>query len=131
MKVRCLFNQVSQVAELERDFVKDSLHLDEVDLKVGRDYDVFGLAFREGVPWFYILEDDADITSLRLHFSSFFKVIDPIIYGEWQYCSDGHSEHGVAILPKIWASSPGIYESLIDESTEALTIFCQLHNIKP
>lgn len=121
MKIQCLFNKLESVEKNQLRHLNDFIHDDEVNLIVGKKYDVFGIAFREGYAWFYVLEDD-NPTSLRPHFSGFFKILDATLPIGWQYCDAGHSECGVAFLPGKWAETSSFYEKLINEDERVLVI---------
>jgi len=127
MIVECIFNKLKSIAKDQQAHLNDSIHDDEVDLKIGQRYDVYGVAFRAGSPWFYVLEDN-DLTSLRPHFAGFFKVLDGTLPTGWKYCESGHSERGVAFLPKQWAETSGFYEKLIDEDAGALAILARIQS---
>lgn len=128
MIVECISNRPDSVkSATQQAHLKENVHLDEVDLKRGRQYQVFGIAFRDGFPWFYVCEDADEIDSLRPHFSGFFKVVDPSVSSSWQYCEGGHSESSLAFLPADWARTPSLYEEFIDGSESARAVLAKIY----
>lgn len=126
MLVKCIANNVNSFDfSDESNHLKENIHLDEVDLILGKAYQVYGIAFRSGFPWFYVCEDD-DIESLRLHFSGFFEIVSAEIPSGWKYCGSGHSESGVAFLPAKWAENPSLYEYMIDGDAHAINVFGEI-----
>jgi hypothetical protein len=78
MKARCTGNSLAHLQDeaMKRNY-KENVHLDEVDLVIGRVYSIFGVAFRKGVPWFLVCrepEDEYPIPQL----GGFFELIDGV-----------------------------------------------------
>jgi len=126
MIVKCKMNRPELIADAKwRLHLKSNIHVDEVDIRLGHHYVVYGITFRDGFPWFYVCEGD-DPDYLRPHFSGFFDVIDPSIPERWLYCEPGHFEHGVALLPEEWATTPRFYERLVDGNGDAMRLFSKI-----
>ena len=126
MIVQCKINRPDLIADAKwRSHLKSNIHLDEIDIRPSHHYMVYGIVFRDGFPWFYICEND-DPDYLRPHFSGFFEIVDPSIPERWLFCEAKHPEHGVALLPEEWATTPDFYERLVDGNARAITIFSKI-----
>lgn len=61
MKVQCKIKKLSSIRDSTvLKHVQQYVHMEEVGLTVGRIYPVFGVAFRQGIPWYLICEELED-----------------------------------------------------------------------
>lgn len=121
MKVKCLFNEVSNISDgALLQHVKKFIRLTSVNLDVGREYIVYGMIFREGNPWFYVCDPDMPEYPVP-QFSGFFEIIDPRFSKSWRL----HWPEGQAaqIVPEKWAQDPLFYERLVDINPKEQEIF--------
>lgn len=126
MRVRCTSNRIDSLSEASiQEHVKQSVHLESVDLHIGKDYQVFGVSFDEGIPWFLICEDMADNYPVP-HCSAFFELIEGTIDSGWML-SIGESNVGsVSLLPAGWATDKFFLEKLVDGDSAAIAYFDSL-----
>ena len=106
-----------------------NVHLEEVWLRVGQEYDVYGVCFRDGdgVPWFLIAEEEDDDYP-KPHLAAFFRVVDPRIPSGWSY-SGPNNVGDVSMLPDRWAKDPSFLEKMVDEVPEAVAYFAELKKL--
>lgn len=127
MLVKCIRNSPGQLEkDREKQAYARNIHQDEVWLEVGKEYNVYGVAFRDGedIPWFLVCEDDDEYP--KPHLSAFFEIIDGDIPSGWAFTSISGNAGDVALLPKRWAEDPCFLEKLDDEEDDALAYFQQL-----
>lgn len=103
-----------------------NIHQDEVGLVVGRQYVVYGIAFREydGLPWYLVCEEEGDDYPSP-HLGSFFKVLDGAIPEGWEVATRTNVGP-FAILPSRWARDPGFLERLVNAEPHAVAFFQHL-----
>jgi hypothetical protein len=127
MIVKCLGNSVGYLIEKGMDSkslanFRENVHLDEVGLVIGRHYVVFGVAFREGVPWYLICEDQDDEYP-KPHFFRFFELIDDRMPPGWSFRLGSTNVGEAAFLPTYWARDRSYLEKLVDGFPEARVFF--------
>jgi hypothetical protein len=114
MIVECRFNKISEINSPEYlNHVLNYIHLSEVSLQVGNKYVVYGLIFREGIPWYYICENEADEYP-HPHFAGFFKVIDSKLSAYWKLSWSPAIPTLSSLLPEEWAENKLFYENLVE-----------------
>ena len=122
MLARCLANRTNELPseQLRKAFAKN-VHQDQVDLVVGREYRIFGIIFREGLPWYLVslqAEDDYPVPQM----AAFFSLSDSAVPAGWALTFDtGIGD--VAILPARWAADPRYMEKLVDGSPDEIDYF--------
>ena len=114
---RCLPNRQSRAA------YDRGIHLDEVDLVVGREYVVYGIAFKEGegLPWYLVCESEDDEYPTP-HLGSFFDLVDGTVPEGWGVAKNTNAGD-FAILPNCWASDPCFLEKLVNGEPESVACF--------
>lgn len=121
MLLECITNRVCDLAETERLQVGQNVHSEDVHLVRGKRYVVYGIIFREGFPWYLIVdEDDAEYPIPQ--FAGFFKVIDDEIPSGWRFLWRRGSWPDGAFLPSEWCP-PRFFEVLLDGEPNAVAIF--------
>jgi hypothetical protein len=125
MIVRCIANQRSALTPAERTLFDRFVHLEEVNLVVGRGYLVFGVAFHEGLPWYYLCEEKHDEYP-KPHFGALLEVVDARVPPGWSYVGRCPNVGAPAVLPDEWASQPYLLERLVDGDADAVRDFVQL-----
>jgi hypothetical protein len=126
MLVRCVENRVSSLTDaVIREHVKQHVHLEVIGLDVGRCYQVFGVSFRAGVPWYLICEDINDEYPTP-YCSSFFELIDGSFGSGWSLTLSRSNVGEVSILPDEWAKDDRFLEKLVDGEPDAVSYFNNL-----
>lgn len=127
MLAKCIGNTPGQLKDdREKKAYERNIHQDEVWLEIGKEYNVYGISFRDGedIPWFLVCEDDDEYP--KPHLGAFFEVIDGGIPPGWVFTSVRGNAGDVALLPKDWAEDPSFLEKLDDEVAGAVAYFQQL-----
>lgn len=125
MLARCVANRADELpSELVRNAFAKNVHQDQVDLVVGREYRIFGIVFREGLPWYLVsLQADDDYPVPQL--AAFFSLSDSAVPTGWSLTFDtGIGD--LAILPARWAADPRYMEKLVDGSAVEIDYFRRL-----
>jgi hypothetical protein len=126
MRVRCIANTKAGVAERFWEDVDAYVHLDELNLSVGRSYEVFGLAFRNDRVWYLVCEE-SDAEYPVLHLGAFFSLEDARVPSGWVLTTTPNNlGSGVSLLPESWAADPSFLEKLVDGDGPAVAYFEQL-----
>jgi hypothetical protein len=123
MIARCVTNRGDGLPsdQLRKAFAKN-VHQDEVDLAVGREYRVYGIIFREGLPWYLVSIHEEDEYPVP-HLAALFTICDPTVPNGWALTVDtGIGD--LAILPARWAAEPRYMEKLVDGVTDEIPL-CQ------
>lgn len=92
-------------------------------LEVGKEYEVFGIIFRDNVPWFYVCEEDSD--DYPIPFSAdLFDVVINDFPREWQlnYKSIDGIQKCEIVFPE-WARDAMFYEKLVEGASNEAEIF--------
>lgn len=96
----------------------------EIDLRVGREYTVYGVVFWDNSPWYYLCSDETDEYP-KPFAAEFFEVSDPRMSKLWELaartCDDGSIIS--CLVFHEWAINELFYESLIDGEADAEKIF--------
>lgn len=120
MKVTCNNTAIGAIEDAQlRGHVRESVHQDEIDLVLGRQYHVLGILFRGGVPWFYICEGE-ESEYPRPYSAAFFEFDDASLPPGWILQWDGRFSY---VVPLWWAEVPNFLERLIDGDEEARGVF--------
>jgi hypothetical protein len=120
MKVTCKYNTLAAIEDDSlRRHVERYIHQPEIDLVPGQQYEVFGVVFWDGVPWFYICEgpqSEYPVPSC----AAFFQLDEMRVPDGWVLHWDGHSS---SLVPRWWAEMPNFLERLVDGETRAQQVF--------
>lgn len=108
-----------------RDHVQQHVHLSDVDLVVGRSYHVFGVFFRDGVPW-YLMCEEIDDDYPTPHCSAFFDLVDARLPEGWVLSFGSSNLGGTALLPSKWAEDGHFLERLVEGDAAAIAVFEEL-----
>ena len=134
MKIRCIANKLSDIKdESLLKYLRKHIHLDddaELHLSVSRVYNVYGIVFWDGCPWYYICEDDSDIYP-RPKSANFFEVIDDRLPACWvlEYRHDLEGKCHSSLVFKEWANNELFYEKLIEEEPFEVEIFMKYRKL--
>ncbi|MCD9189192.1 MAG: hypothetical protein LUM44_22440 [Pyrinomonadaceae bacterium] len=113
MLLKCVLNKVSKITDSDILIaISKHLHLSEVPLEIGKEYIPYGIIFREGLPWYYICEEETDYYP-RPHFGGFFEIVDSSFFTCWRLNWE-FGIHPASILPKEWSTNDLFYENLIN-----------------
>jgi hypothetical protein len=126
MKARCTGNSLAhlQDEDMKRSYEK-RVHLEEVNLNIGRVYPIFGVGFWDGVPW-YLVYDEPEDEYPTPQLGGFFDLIDETIPPDWVFHIGRTNVGKVALLPKVWAKDPAFLEKLVDGDSEAIKVFMEM-----
>ena len=96
----------------------------DVNLGVGREYTVYGVLFRDNMPWYYLCDEDYDEYPTPFA-SDFFEVVDDQLSKYWKlsFIDLGEGQASTVLAFDEWASDRSFYERLIDGDDEAVSIF--------
>ena len=129
MMVKCVKNSVLDITSrhsIENYKKYSSLESVSDYLCLGRNYLVFGVVYRDGVPWYLICEDPSD-NFPRTHISEFFQIVDARLPPGWSFLLGRSTNAGEGeILPDVWGRDPAFLEKLVDEVPDAIREFRQL-----
>ena len=136
MKVVCKFNKlngisdVNVLARLKKYIFRPDGEDAEVDLDVGRVYNVYGVVFWDNCPWFYLCSEDYDEYP-KPFAAEFFDVIDDKLSPHWKLSSfsKGEYEASTSLVFDEWAKDASFYENLVEGDSEAVDIFSKYRNI--
>ncbi len=127
MIVRCVNNRLDQIDDNPlREIVSKSVHLNELDLEVGNNYFVYGIVFWEGIPWYYILENDSDDYPVPIC-AAFFEIASADFSATWRL-GWGHNGMAAQILPSEWLDDPRFYEELVGGGTREIETFQRIRH---
>jgi hypothetical protein len=113
MIVQCCFNKLSEIEDMSvLNHVRKNVHLSEVALEIGRKYVAYGIIFREGIPWFYVCEEETDTYPIP-HFAGFFKIVDSSLSSYWKLHWSPEINQP-SLLPKEWSDDDFFYENLVN-----------------
>lgn len=141
MKVRCKATKLSQVhpngaemAALDLNSLPADHTEDEYMYGLGREFTVYGIEFRNNVPFYFVCEEVDDSYPVPLFYGCF-DVIDDRFSSTWKIVNDrgdGDESNILMILPRVWADSPMFYEELLEENEKEMGLFrelrCQLES---
>jgi hypothetical protein len=130
MLVRCLRNRIDLLEDPAiRRHVEEHVHLESICLTIGECYQVFGIFFRAGVPWYLLCENSEDDYPIPFCFA-FFELVDGSIGSGWCLSLSNSNVGNVAILPDQWASDERFLERLVDGEPDAISYFNELKAIE-
>ena len=133
MKVVCKFNNLNDISDVnvlamlkKYIFMPDG----EIDLDVGREYNVYGVIFRDNYPWFYLCTEDYDEYP-KPFAAEFFDVVDDKLSPHWKLSSFSKNKNkaSTSLVFDEWAKDDSFYENLVDGDPEAVDIFSKYRNI--
>jgi len=128
MKLRCRINNLKNILDVnsrERIGRYVCLSDGELDLVVGGEYVVYGLAFWDGCPWVYICPEDYDEYP-KPYPIELFEIIDNRLSTCWKLSYFSSNKKGIMntmLVFEEWSMSPGFYEGLVDGDTICLEVF--------
>jgi len=123
MIAKCTTNIIEHIVdEAVRQHVQEYVHLSEVDLVVGDRYLIFGILFRQGIPWYLICEQPDDEYP-RPYCSVLFDLLDATVPRGWQLTVDQSNVGANAVLPSEWATDPRFLEKLVEGDEQAASLF--------
>ncbi|WP_139699717.1 hypothetical protein [bacterium endosymbiont of Bathymodiolus sp. 5 South] len=127
MIVKCIKNKREDLsAELLPNY-DNYVNGQEIYMEIGQYFFVFGVSFREDVPWYLILEDETD--DYPLPFSSgLFKMVDSSIPNDWHFCNQPFASDIPCIIQKEW-TNPLFYGHLLDGEEYAVKKFYEQKKI--
>ena len=126
MLVKCRTNELTQLENSEiRRHVQAHANVDQIELAVGECYQVFGIMFRSGIPW-YLLCAEAEDTYPKPFCSAFFDIIDGLISPGWVLSLSNSNIGSVSIIPSQWANDERFLEKLVDGEQDAILVFNQI-----
>lgn len=125
MIVRCLRSRIAELSPSDQERVAKNVHLDEVALRIGSEYLVLGVGWRDGLPWFLVLEEDSD-TYPHPHFSGLFEVVDPRVPPDWSLRTEPGNVGDCGLLPAAWAADASFMEKLVDDDPEAQALLATI-----
>lgn len=127
MKVLCVFDNfhnLNDVSTIER--LKKYIYLSDgqLNVKKNKEYNVYGIEFRDNSPWYYINLDEEDF-SPTAYPAEIFHVTNPKLSSYWRLSSVMNSDKikMSALLFEEWANDISLYERFIDEDPEAIAVF--------
>lgn len=122
MKVRCLFTALDDISDPNMlQHVRRYVHLSEIGLVRDAVYEVYGISFRDDVPW-YCLCDEPGASYPIPCCAAFFAVVCSTVPPDWVRVA----EPELALVPRAWVEFPCFLESLVDGNPEAATVFANL-----
>lgn len=95
--------------------------MDEAHLRVGNEYLVLGVGWRDGLPWFLVFEEDSD-TYPHPHFAGLFEVVDARVPPGWCLRTESGNVGDCGLLPAAWAADASFMEKLVDDDPQAQTL---------
>jgi hypothetical protein len=123
MIARCITTAVASIADATlSEHVRRYVHMEEVALVVGQDYIVFGVIFRNGVPWYLICENDNDDYPI-IHCSVFFDLINAKVCEDWVLSFGPSNVGAISLLPQVWGDDASFLERLVDGDVDAIATF--------
>ncbi|UVK86559.1 hypothetical protein LOY52_16920 [Pseudomonas sp. B21-051] len=127
MKVRCKTNKIDNsftqdtATRLERYIsISDS----ELDIKIGKEYTVYGIEFWDNCPWIYICADSYDEYPKPFALD-FFEITEQKLSSYWVLNSKDTYNKKVKtqLVFCEWADDDSFYEKLIDEDEACVITF--------
>ena len=114
MNLTCVKNRCSEIENVSvRNRVIASCSSDEVGLRVGQKYPIFGIVFIEEVPW-YLICRDVDSEYPVPYCSAFFSTSESEpVKGDWVLCKSSNFP-GYSLIPFEWADDSLFFEKLVD-----------------
>ena len=125
MRVKCIGNSLDSLSdEVQRAAFTRNVHLDQVHLVIGAEYAVYGIACRNGTPWFLVCEYPDDEYP-KPHLGALFRICDNRIPPGWLFTLPS-SLGDFAVLPELWARDTRAFERLVDGEKKELEEFLKL-----
>ena len=126
MLVKCRKSDLTELENPEiRKHVQSHANVDTIGLTVGECYQVFGVMFRSGIPWYLLCAEPQDTYPIPFCFA-FFDLIDGSISPGWTLSLSNSSVGSVSVLPARWANDERFLEKLVDGEHDAILFFDQL-----
>lgn len=120
MKVVCEINNILELSDdsaIER--IKKYVFLSDgqLNLEKNREYCVYGIAFRDNSPWYYLClgEDDESPTAYP---ADLFKITNGRLSSCWRLSAQESS-----LVFEEWANDSSFYERLVDDDPSAIEQF--------
>lgn len=126
LMVKCVENRLASLQSPEiLEHASRYVHQDSVELVVGQRYPVFGVSFRDGIPWFLICESITDDYPTP-HCSAFFELTDASIGVGWSLSLNQTNAGSISLLPDEWANDETFLEKLVDGDSAAVSHFNEM-----
>lgn len=127
MRVRCIQNNFLQLGNPRAvDHIKRYVFRSdgELNIMVGADYLVYGVVFRDNLPWYY-LRLDVDDEAPHPYPAALFEVLDGRLSRYWRLATreTPRGEPFSFLVFTEWAENAMFYEDLIEGSPSALATF--------
>jgi len=123
MLVKCIETKFKSIKDTAiQEHLNKYSTMGEIDLSIGLHYQVFGIFFRDGIPWYLICEE-ADDEYPRPNCSVFFELVDGSVSPGWSFSLNDSNVGKVSLLPDEWAADPSFLEKLVDEDAAAISRF--------
>jgi hypothetical protein len=133
MKITCVINNFLALNDsntIER--LKKYLNFPsgELNLKKDKEYDVYGILFRDNAPWYYICTSEEDECPTPYP-NELFRVIDDIPSHYWRLVTYTYTDGTVAssMVFDEWAKDPLFYERLVDDDPSAIKVFLKYRKL--
>ncbi|WP_139044342.1 hypothetical protein [Marinobacterium stanieri] len=120
MKVVCAIDNILKIndsSSIERINKYLILSDGQLNLEIGKEYCVYGVAFRDNSPWYYLCLDEDD-ESPTAYPAELFNIKKSNLSSCWILSLESSS-----ILFEEWANDSFFYERLVEGDPEALGIF--------
>ena len=121
MKIECISNKIDALSSVDREHVHQHVHKATVDLSIAKSYNVYGIIFRAGNPWYLICEETESEYPVP-HFGGFFRIVDNRIPPDWGFLWHQGPWPDGAFIPVIWQRN-GFFEALLDGVGDAIQCF--------
>lgn len=131
MKVKCIKNSISSLEDKSLiELVKKSISIpdesSELDFQIGQEYFVYGITFRDNLPYFYLLDSDSDEYPTPKA-AAFFKIVDDRLSRYWAlFYSFTPYGPSTDILFREWGKNENFYWDLIEGEDYAIKKFAQM-----
>ena len=101
----------------------------ELNIKINKEYSVFGILFLDNSPWYYLYIDESDETPTPYP-SELFNIIDNRLSQYWNlsYTYTNGFLHTELVF-KEWAQNRNLLESLLDNNPKTFQLFEEYRNL--
>lgn len=125
MIARCILNKVSEISDPRiREHVQENVHMEDIGLTAGQEYQVVGLLFRSNFVWLYLC-DEPNADYPKPYCSAFFQMVDSSVPTGWKLLL----EDPPIVVPSAWAEYPRFLEKLVDGDPTAIAVFSEIRRM--
>lgn len=134
MKVKCVKNKLSDIDNSELlDLVKKNISCPDEDsslnLKIGREYLVYGITLRDNIPLYYLLDNDEDDYPTPLP-AVFFEISDDRLSKHWAlFYEFGSFGASTDLLVREWGEDENFYWNLVEGEEEEIEKFKNIRKL--